>query len=188
MATPFATRADLETTLKTSFTDPDEQVQVDSLLDQASDHLRDEVLGWQVYPPATASYTARLRCGELHMLPSQPATLTSVVWMDDGTTADVRLVAGGFRPDSTGDATITFQAGYAVAPGSLKSWAVALAAQALAHLKQLGVPIADAYSSVGIDDFKVVWNQQGQNGWGIPPTTAEVLRNQFSQSAHVTGS
>lgn len=186
MATPFATRADLETTLQRSFTDPAEQDQVDDLLAQASDHLRSEVLGWQVYPPATASYTTMLRADTVHTLPAQPATLTSVVW-GDGTAATYVEYDGGFLVCHTGIATVTFTFGYAAAPPVLKSWAVALAAQALAHLKQLGVPVADAYSSVGIDDFKVVWNQQGQQGWGIPPATVEVLHNQFATSAHVTG-
>jgi hypothetical protein len=187
MTAPFATRADLETTLKKTFAAVDEQAQVDDLLAQASDHLRSEVLGWQVYPPATASFTTMLHDGRHMLLPSQPATLTGVVWKDNGTAVTYDEYDGGFTPTGSGIATVTFTAGYTTAPGVLKSWTVALAAQALAHLKQLGVPVADAYSSVGIDDFKVVWNQQGQSGWGIPATAVEALRNQFATSAYVTG-
>jgi hypothetical protein len=189
MVTPaFATRSDLEVTLKRTFAAPD-QPWVDDLLAQASDHLRSEVLGWQVYPVASVTYKTRLQAGQFFSLPMQPASLVSVAYSDSAVqpSSAPEVYNGGFVPTVSGVATLVLSVGYSVAPPVLRSWCMTLAAQAIAHLEKLGTLTADAYSSVAIDDFRLVWNQNGQSGWGIPEMTREVLRNQFQSSAYTTG-
>jgi len=188
MVASFALRADLELALKRTFAAPD-QPWADDLLAQASDHLRSEVLGWQVYPQASTSYTTQLQTGRFHRFPQHPSTLTSVAYLDtSGPVPDAAVVFdGGFIPSRSGVATITFTAGYVVCPPVFRSWCLVLAAQAVANIEQLGTITADSYSSAGVDDFKIVWNQAGTSGWGIPELAKESLRAQFNLSAHVTG-
>lgn len=186
MATPFATLADLEKALKRSFTGAD-IAWANDLLAQASDHLREEVLGWQVYPPATGSYQTQIKCGCFYSLPSQPATLTQVLMLQDQTTATVDEFDGGFVPDKSGIARITFTFGYAAAPPILRSWTLVLAGQLVENITKLGLLTADGLSSVAIDDFKIVWQQQGAGGFGIPAHAVEALQRSFGQPVAVTG-
>lgn len=188
MVASFAVRADLELAIKRTFTVA-EQPWADDLLAQASDHLRSEVLGWQVYPAASMSYTTRLQAGMFHRFPQHPATFGTVTYSDTSGPVPAAPVVfdGGFIPTKSGIATLTVTAGYAVAPPVLRSWCIVLAAQAVANVEQMGTLTADAYSSAGIDDFKVVWNQSGTSGWGIPELAKESLRARFNLEAHVTG-
>jgi hypothetical protein len=184
---PFAVRADLELALKRTF-DPADEAWADDLLEQASDHLRSEVLHWQVYPPVAASYDTWLRCGTFYRLPVQPASLVGVTWQDTGLAAETQAYDGGFKVcGRDGIATVSITGGYAAAPKALRSWTITLAAQVIQNIEKLKVLTTDAYSSVGIDDFKMVWNQNGSAGWGIPERAAEALRDEFGTSVFLTG-
>ena len=184
--TPFAALTDLQTAIKRTFTGTDVAWATD-LLAQASDHLRSEVLGWQVYPQVSVKYRTLIRCGEFYRLPSQPSTLTSVVMAEDSSTATVDEYDGGFVPDRSGIATVTYTSGYAAAPAVLRSWTIVLAAQLVENVEKLNLLTSDGLSSVSIDDFKLVWNQQGQGGFGIPPHAVAALQREFTSPAEVTG-
>lgn len=182
----FATVADLQTATKKTYTGLD-IAWVTELLEQASAHLR-LILGWQVYPQATMSYRTRLRACEFYPLPVQPSVLGVVVLTDGGAVATDEY-DGGFEPDKSGTATVTFTAGYVAAPPDLKSWTLVLASQVIDVVTKLGMLSSGGLSSVAIDDFKMVWTQTGENtaGYGIPDAVALRLKEAYGASAYVTG-
>lgn len=183
----FATVADLELATKRPPYAGADILWVTELLAQASAHLR-TVLGWQVFPQSTASYRTVLRACEHYTLPSQPSQLVSVVI--DGASVETHEYDGGFMPTQGGLATVTFTAGYATAPVSLKSWTIVLATQVIDTITKLGLLSSGGLSSVAIDDFKMVWAQSedSSSGYGIPKSVADRLRAEFTMGgAVVTG-
>lgn len=189
--TSFATVADLQARTKVVYSGADGDW-AQTLLNDASDHLRD-VLGWQVYPASEVSYTTRLQAGMFHRFPQHPAVLGSVAYLDTSGTvpATPAVFDGGFIPSKSGIATVTFTAGYQAPPPSLVSWCCVLAAQVIDAVTKLGMLGNGGLSSVGIDDFKLVWSQSAENGLGgytLPDRVVAQLRESYGTTAYVTGS
>lgn len=182
----FATVADLQTVTKKTYTGAD-IAWVTELLVQSSAHLR-TIIGWQVYPPTPMSYRTRIRAYEFYPLPVQPSTLTGVA-LTDGTPVVTETFDGGFEPETGGTAVVTFTAGYTAAPPDLKSWTTVLASQVIDVVTKLGMLSSGGLSSVAIDDFKMVWQQTGENtsGYGIPESVAVRLKEAYGSSSYVTG-
>jgi hypothetical protein len=177
----FATYQDLELRLNRTFAEA-EQAWITSLLEDASTYLRDDVLGLQVYPQATSTFTAWPEGGRVD-LPQAPVISVGDV-VQDGET----LVAneGYRRRDNTlyfhsdEPVTVTFTYGYATPPESLKRWTCVLVSQALLTLEQgLGLT-AGGLSSVAIDDFRAAWADAGaESGMTLSDRNIRLLREQF---------
>jgi|GEM_PF-2453792 len=186
--TCFATVADLQARTKVTYSGTDIDW-VQTLLNDATEHLRD-ILGWQVYPSATAIYTTKVWAGIFNRLPIQPViSLDSVSIPNTYMTYDV--YDGGFESDTNGIATVTFTAGYSAPPPSLTSWCCVLAAQVIDAVTKLGMLGNGGLSSVAIDDFKLVWSQSAENGLGgytLPDRVVQQLRASYGTTAYVTGS
>lgn len=191
MVEAFATYQDLELRLNRTFTVA-ERPWITSLLEDASTYLRDDVLGLQVYPRATSTFTAWPEGGRVD-LPQAP-----VISVGDVVQDGVTLVAdeGYTRRDDTlyfhsdEPVTITFTYGYAVAPESLRRWTCVLVSQALLPLEQSLGLTAGGLSSIAVDDFKAAWADAGaESGITLSDRNIKLLREQFgSRMAWVAGS
>lgn len=183
--TGFAAVTDLEARLKKVFPDP-EQEWVQTLLDDASDHLRD-LLGWQVWPAAAVTVRTRVKCGDFYQIPIQPVLTVGPVLVD-GTAVTVTEFDGGIEFADTGIADISFTAGYPVIPRVLTSWTCVLAAQVLDAISKLGLLSGAGLSSVSIDDFKMAWaNGAEGSGYVLPDRVVTRLQESYGTSAYVTG-
>lgn len=184
--TGFAAVTDLQSRLKKVF--PDEEHEwVQTLLDDASDHLRD-LLGWQVWPAAVVTYRTKVKCGDFYPLPVQPVMNVGPVLVD-GTTVTVEEFDGGIQFANTGIADITFTAGYSAIPRTLTAWTCVLAAQVIDAVSKLGMLSGAGLSSVSIDDFKMAWaNGAEGSGYVLPDRVVAMLKETFGTSAYVTGS
>lgn len=177
----FATYTDLATRLNRTFTGS-EQAWITSLLEDASAYLREDVLGMQVYPQATSTFTDWPDGGRLD-LPQAPVISVGTVVQNGVTlTADEgyerRNNSLYFPTDDP--VTVTFTYGYTVAPDSLKRWCMVLVSQALLTLEQgLGLT-AGGLSSVAIDDFKAAWADAGaSSGMTLNDRNIKLIRDQF---------
>lgn len=189
--TGFAAVADLQARTKVVYAGADIDW-VQSILNDASAHLRD-ILGWQVFPAISASYTTKLQAGMFHRFPQSPASGASTSYLDNSgpIPAAPAMFDGGFVPSKSGIATVTFTAGYSIAPPSLVSWSCVLAAQVIDAVTKLGMLGNGGLSSVAIDDFKLVWSQSVENGLGgytLPDRVVAQLRASYGTTAYVTGS
>jgi hypothetical protein len=184
--TGFAAVTDLQARLKKVFPE-DEQEWVQTLLDDASDHLR-EILGWQVWPAAVVTVRTKVRCGDHYTLPIQPVMSVDSVLVD-GAAVTVEQYDGGIEFSDTGIADITFTAGYTEIPRILTKWTCVLAAQVIDVVTKLGMLSNGSLSSVAIDDFKMVWAQTGESssGNGLPDAVVAQLRESFGTTVYVTG-
>ena len=178
----FATYGDLELRLNRTFT-TEERTWITALLEDASTYLRDDVIGQQVYPASTSTFTVWPDGGRVD-IPQQPLISIDLVSDADGVT----LVEGtGYtRRDSTlifrsdDPVTITFTYGYTLPPDSLKRWACVLVSQALFPLEQnLGLTVG-GLSSVQIDDFRAAFADAGEmTGIALSDRNIALLREQF---------
>ena len=181
MVDAFATYTELGVRLNRTFTSP-EQAWITSLLEDASTYLRDDVLGQQVYPQATSTFTAWPDGGCVTLPQSPVISIGSVV------RAGVVLVLDKSytRRDNTicvdndEPVDITFTYGYAAAPVSLRRWCMVLVSQVLIPLEQqLGLN-SGGLSSVAIDDFKAAWANAGEeSGITLSDRNIKLLREQF---------
>lgn len=177
MVDAFATYEDLELVLNRTF-DVDEQEWITALLESASTYLRDDVIGLQVYPQSTATFTAYPDSGRVD-LPQSPVISIDSVQRDS---VDVKYS----RRDETiwvwcDDAVdVTFTFGYDVAPESLKRWTCVLVSQVLIPLEQnLGLTVG-GLSSVAIDDFKAAFADAGDNtGITLSDRNIALIRSQY---------
>lgn len=163
--TAFATANDLGKLLKTTY-EGATKTQVEELLEAASDHLR-HVIGQEVYPQATVTYTAYPTFGR-EELPQWP--VVQVVSVKRGS-ADVNFK---YRPGfilvgSDDPVDVTFTYGYPSVPAELKRLTCVLAAQALQMFETNGALTAGGFSSLGIDDFRAAFADGGA-GTGIALT------------------
>lgn len=183
MVDAFATYVELGLRLNRTFTVGAESDWITSLLEDASTYLRDDVLGLQVFPQTTSTFTAWPDGGRVDMPQAPLISIDSVV--RDG----VALVLGDSytRRDNTimvgnddKPLDITFTYGYALAPESLKRWCMVLVSQVLIPLEQqLGLN-AGGLSSVAIDDFKAAWANAGEeSGITLSDRNIKLLREQF---------
>jgi len=182
----FATADDLAARLNRTFTD-DEAAWIDTLLEDASAYLREDVLGLQVYPQATATFVAYPGSGEID-LPQSPVVSVDSVQVNGTDTSYTRydntLYVGTNEPVS-----VTFTYGYEEPPASLKRWACVLVSQALIPLElKLGLT-AGGLSSVAIDDFKASFADAGEaTGMQLSERNITQLRAAFGRPAtHVVG-
>lgn len=176
--TAFAEVGDLEDMLGTTF--PVEQSeQVTALLEAASAHLR-SVIGQNVFPKDTVTYTAWPSYGR-EDLPQWP--VVSV----DSVTRDGNAIPYTYRPGFitvTGDEPIeiTFTYGVEAAPAELKRVTCVLAAQALQMIDMTGGMTAGGLSSVAIDDFRAAFaDAGGQTGISLPAHVQAGLIRQFGR-------
>jgi hypothetical protein len=193
----FAVAADVAARLGRSLT-VGETSQVTALLDDATGALQDAI-GWQVYPPVTATITQRVEGGQWLELPPATTAVSSVSIKTDPVVAAAQygsweLVDGGlFRLVGwpVGTATIICTFGYAAVPSALKRWAIVLAMQAFDAITKTGSPGGSGTTSVAIDDFRQGWDAAAATAapMTVPERQAEQLRASFGLgSAFVTGS
>lgn len=160
--TAFATVADLEALLKTTFVGED-AVQAEALLDAASGHLR-FVIGQDVYPVTQSVYTAYPTFGR-EDLPQWPVVSVDSV-QRDGVDVDYTYRPGFIVVSCDDPVDVTFTWGVATAPEELKRLTLTLAAQALEMFSMTGALSAGGLSSLSIDDFRAVFADGGA-GTGI---------------------
>lgn len=173
----FATYEDLELRLNRVFTEA-ERPWITSLLEDASTYLRDDVLGMQVWPQDTSTFTVYPNGGRIE-LPQHPVVSVDSVTYDaeelDYTRHDNTLTV---RVD--GPVEVTFTYGYALPPESLKRWTCVLVSQALLPLEQSLGLTAGGLSSIAIDDFKAAWADAGaESGITLSDRNINLLREQF---------
>lgn len=186
MVEAFATFQDLEKRLNRTFTVL-EQAWITTLLEDASTYLREDVIGLQVFPQSTVTFSARPVNGEV-ALPQQP--VVEVISVTSGGQATPFSVEDGVVFVSECDeVTITFTFGYSEAPESLKRWACVLVSQALVPLElKLGLAVG-GLSSIAIDDFRVAFADGGEaTGMTLTERNAELIRAQYRGTATVVGS
>ena len=186
----FATYSDLEARLNRTFTGP-EQTWITTLLEDASTYLREDVIGLQVFPQDSVTFSAWLDGDDSVVLPQQPVVSVDAVEQDsialEYTHRDGVLYVDG--ADTTAPVDVTFTFGYAVAPEGLKRWACLLVSQALVPLElNLGLSVG-GLSSVALDDFKVAFADGGEGtGMSLSDRNVALIRRQYATDVHVGGS
>ena len=184
----FATADDLAGLLNRDFTN-EEAAWVTTLLEAASTYLREDVIGQQVYPQATATFKAWPESTGDVVLPQQPVIDVTQVTVD-GEPIDFRLVDERVEVGTLKQVAVTFTYGYETPPEGLKRWTCVLASQALQLLEnQLGMSVG-GLSSVAIDDFKVAFANAGEDtGITLSDRNIELIRRRYSRGdVHVVGS
>lgn len=182
MVDAFATYTQLGVALNRTFT-AGEQTWVTSLLQDASTYLRDDVIGQQVYPQSSSTFTAYPDGGRVD-LPQQPVISLGTVTRDGVTLVldtDFTRRDSTLTFDSDDPVIITFTYGYATPPASLTRWCIVLVSQALIPLEAgLGLTVG-GLSSVALDDFKAAFADAGE-GTGITLSDRNIalIREQFS--------
>lgn len=178
MVDAFATAADLALRLNRTFAAGAETAWITSLLEDASTYLRDDVIGLQVFPQASTTYTVYPDGGRVD-LPQSPVISIDTV---ERASADVPYT----RRDETiwveGDDAldVTFTYGYEIPPASLVRWTCVLVSQVLIPLEQnLGLTVG-GLSSVAVDDFKAAFADAGDNtGITLTERNIALIRSQF---------
>lgn len=189
----FATFQDLGLLLNRTFT-PDEQAWITALLEGASTYLRDDVIGQQVYPQTTSTFTAYPDGGRIDLPQSPVVTVVSVTsgglavdYTRYDNTLDLTLHAwSSLRTDPV---DVTFTYGYATPPESLIRWACVLVSQTLIPLEAgLGLTVG-GLSSVALDDFKAAFADAGDStGTTLSDRNIKLIRDQFGvRNASVVG-
>lgn len=182
---PFATIDDLERRLGgvTFAVDVATQSQVQAALEDASAHLRTEIIGAQVFPQSEVATTVTGHGPrDTWQAPVFPVTDVAV----DGEA--VELDEDGMMPLPAGRHTITYTVGYQNPPDVLVSWTCVLASQALDLVDKFGALGASGVSSMAIDDFKIAYADGGdKTQFYVPAQAAESLRSTFGRSVYQTG-
>lgn len=178
----FATAAELGQRLNRSFT-AGEMAWMTVLLEDASTYLRDDVIGLQVFPQSTSTFTA-WPDGDRIDLPQAPVvSVTSVTRDGDAVKYHLRdnsIYLHDWTRAAECSVDVTFTYGYTSAPESLKRWACVLVSQALLPLEQKLGLTAGGLSSVALDDFKLAWADAGEeSGITLSDRNIELIRSQF---------
>lgn len=183
----FATATQLGVALNRTFTAGAETTWITSLLEDASTYLRDDVLGQQVFPQSTSTFTAYPDGGAVQ-LPQSPVISVDSVQRDatdvEYTRFDNILTLRELRTARSRSAElpvdVTFTYGYLVAPEQLKRWCMVLVSQVLLPIEAgLGLT-AGGLSSVAIDDFKAAYADAGDmTGITLSDRNIALLRNSF---------
>lgn len=182
MVDAFATYEDLEARLQRTFT-TEEQPWITTLLEDASTYLR-SVIGYDIYPQASATFTAYPDGGRVD-IPQYPVVTVDAVQRDGGdidyTYRPGYIIVAG---DEATDVTFTY--GLETAPDDLVRLACVLVSAALLPLEQSLGLTAGGLSSVQIDDFKIAWADAGaSSGMVLPPIQAAALRAQWGKGSSV---
>lgn len=176
--TAFATVDDLEVLLKASY-EGDDSDQVEQLLEAASDHLR-FVIGQQVYPRATSTYTAYPTFGR-EDLPQWPVVSVDAVERD-GVAVDFKYRPGFIMVASDDPVDVTFTWGFDEVPGELKRLTLVLAAQALQMFEVTGGVSGGGLSSLSIDDFRAAFANGGEStGISLTKQVERAIRSRFGR-------
>lgn len=186
MVDAFATADDLAARLNRTFTE-DESAWIDTLLEDASAYLRDDVLGLQVFPQAQATFVSWPDGGRIDLPQSPVVSVDSV--KRNGVEVDYMRRDNALYVATDDETTVTFTYGYASAPESLKRWACVLVSQALIPLElKLGLT-AGGLSSVAIDDFKASFADAGEaTGMQLSDRNIALLRDRYGiPASHVVG-
>ena len=175
----FATTTDLATRLNRTFT-VDEQMWLTTLLEDASAYLRTEVIGQNVYPPATVTFDDWPTAGRVD-LPQYPIVRIDAV-KRDGVDIDYEYRPGYITVQGDEKIEITYTYGVVEAPDDLIRLTCVLVSSALIPLEnQLGLT-AGGLSSVALDDFKLAWADAGSaSGMVLPPIQSATVRAMFGR-------
>ena len=193
----YATAADVAAVTGACYEAAD-LVQLSALLDAASEYLQ-SVIGCRVPVPAeTVTVALTVPRGERRVrLPSAVVREVTAVTVDGVACMQWRIVDGAlYRTDGwIGDGDdyvvvqVTYRHGYDVAPGDLKAWAIALAAQAFTAARSLGTLGPGAVQSVRIDDYSVSYatggDAAGGGGFMLPAAVAAQLRASHGGGAYL---
>lgn len=175
----FATWQELETQLGVTFT-PEDQAQATSLLESASSYLRG-VIGQNVYPQSTATFTAWPDMSGRVDLPQWPVVSVSSVERD-GAAIDFKYRPGYALVEGDEPVDVTFTYGVAEPPAELNRVTLVLASQALQSLELTGALTSGGLSSVSIDDFRAAFADGGSStGVALPELQQKALRRQFGR-------
>jgi len=181
----FANVDQLATKLNRVFT-PAERTWMTELLEDASTYLREDVIGQQVYPQSTSTYTAWPDGGRVD-LPQHPVASVEAV------TQEGKAITWHRRDDSvyvdTENAVeVTFTYGFRHAPDGLARWACVLVSQVLIPLElKLGLSVG-GLSSVSIDDFKASFADGGAAaGMTLTERAENNLRAQYGSTVYTGG-
>ncbi|MDR6907473.1 hypothetical protein J2X63_003181 [Agromyces sp. 3263] len=187
MVDAFATADDLAARLNRTFT-AEEEAWIITLLEDASTYLREDVIGQQVFPQSSATFSGWPDGTGAVVLPQQPVISVDAVEFE-GDPVEYTLRDGVVYVDECEPVDITFTYGYAVAPEGLKRWACVLVSQALVPLElNLGLTVG-GLSSVAIDDFKAAFADGGEGtGMSLSDRNIALIRRQYSTDVHVGGS
>jgi hypothetical protein len=176
--TAFATVADLEALLKTTYVG-DDIAQVEALLDAASGHLR-FVIGQDVFPVTTSTYTAYPTFGR-EDLPQWPVVEVVSV-QSGGASVPFKYRPGYIMVAGDEPVDVTFTWGVAEAPAELKRLTLVLAAQALQMFETTGALSAGGLSSLAIDDFRAAFADGGaETGISLSPHAEKSLKKAFGR-------
>lgn len=176
--TAFATVADLEVMLKTTYVG-DDIAQVEALLEAASGHLR-FVIGQDVFPGATSTYTAYPSFGR-EDLPQWPVVEVVSVTRD-GAPLEFKYRPGFILVSGDDPVDVTFTWGYPEAPAELKRLTLTLAAQALQMFEVTGGLSGGGLSSLAIDDFRAAFANGGEaTGISLTKHAERSIRNAFGR-------
>ena len=181
----FANVDQLSTKLNRTFSDT-EKTWMTELLEDASTYLREDVIGQQIYPQSTSTFTAWPDGGRID-LPQHP--VASV----DSVTHEGHAIAWHRRDDTiyvdTDEAVeVTFTYGFATPPEGLVRWTCVLVSQALVPLElKLGLTVG-GLSSVSIDDFKASFADGGAGtGMTLSDRAERNLRAQYGTTVYTGG-
>lgn len=180
----FATYQDLEKLLNRTFATA-ERAWVTELLESASAYLRG-VIGQQVYPQSTSSFTGYPVAGSVD-LPQLPVVeIVSV--QRDGEDVEFKFFDTFITFDGEEPVKVTFTYGLSVAPQLLKNFACVLASQVMTTAEmQLGLT-AGGLSSVSIDDFRVSFADGGEGtGMQLTDRNVTLLRERYGSQVSVGG-
>ena len=183
----FATVEEFAARLNRTFT-TEEETWITTLLEDASTFLREDVIGLQVFPQETVTFSAWPDgLGEV-VLPQQPVVSVDAVELD-GVEIDFEYRDGVVTVDECEEVEVTFTFGYAVAPAGLRRWACVLVSQALVPLElNLGLTVG-GLSSVALDDFKAAFADGGEGtGMSLSDRNIALIRRQYATDVHVGGS
>ena len=182
----FATVDDLAARLNRTFS-VEEEAWITTLLEDASTYLREDVIGQQVFPQTSATFSAWPDGTGAVVLPQQPTISVDAV-EQDGLDIEYTHRDGVIYVSTDEPVDITFTYGYALPPEGLKRWACVLVSQALVPLElNLGLTVG-GLSSVAIDDFKAAFADGGEGtGMSLSDRNIALIRRQYGTDVHVGG-
>ncbi len=204
---PFAVPADLSTRLGIAPYTGLALAQVQALLGDASDHLR-EAIGQDISAQALTFTTTLEPSDQWVDFPQLPCRSLTAVSINGSALADFELVdqqlylGRGFYDNAqgfffAGDAsrtrhgfvpvTVSYAAGYTQIPSELKSWTLVLTSQALAQINALGSMGSPGVKSEAIDDYIVGFDTGGAGAaFYLPDDVRDRLRSRYGRGAYIT--
>lgn len=182
----FATIQDLQVRTGRTFA-TEQTAQINQLLADASTYLRDDVIGYQVFPQTESTFTTTPdSSGEL-VLPQQPVVSVDSVTRE-GDPIEYTYRDGSVFVQGTDPITVTFTYGYQEAPASLTRWTCVLVSQVLTTLEMnLGLSVG-GLSSIQIDEFRAAFADGGAHtGMQLSDRAERKIREQFRPGIAIGG-